>query len=371
MPEALPRAARPFVDFAGLLRSHGFAVGAEQTATFIEAVGLLGPRNMADIYRSATATLSPPHERREEFDALFRFHFHGHSLAAEAPADETDEEIRVQEERGGAIEPPDLGEQNLTGEQAARAEVLGARSFAPAGEAEALRRLRRHGRDALPQRISRRRAPSKRGNAWNMRRSMREAVKRDGEVLTLPTLRRKLRQRRVLLLIDVSGSMKDFTEGNLRFAHALARVADRFEAFTIGTRLTRLTRAMRLANRDQALEAAAGTVSDWDGGTRIGDALQAFLAIPRFASFARGALVIVVSDGLERGDHSAMTDAVHTLSRLAWRVVWLTPLAGDPGFVPRTAALQSIVPMVDDISDGSSVERLCGQILKLRGERAA
>jgi uncharacterized protein len=96
----------------------------------------------------------------------------------------------------------------------------------------------------------------------------------------------------------------------LRFAHAMARVSDRIEIFTVGTRLTRVTRAMRLINRDQALEAAAGAVADWDGGTRIGDALHAFLSVPRFASFARGALVLIVSDGLERGDHTTMTKAV-------------------------------------------------------------
>jgi uncharacterized protein with von Willebrand factor type A (vWA) domain len=204
-----------------------------------------------------------------------------------------------------------------------------------------------------------------------MRRAMRDAVKRDGEMLSLPKLRRKLGQRRILLLIDVSGSMKAETDGSLRFAHALARVSERIEIFTVGTRLTRVTRAMRLVNRDQALAAAAASVADWDGGTRIGDALHAFLSVPRFASFARGGLVLIVSDGLERGDHGAMTQAVETLSRLAWRIVWLTPLAADAGFAPRTAAMQSIVPFVDSIGDGSSLERLCQAVLSLKGSQAA
>ena len=200
---------------------------------------------------------------------------------------------------------------------------------------------------------------------------MRDAVKRDGEILSLPKLRRNVSQRRILLAIDVSGSMKAHTDDSLRFAHALARVSDRIEVFTVGTRLTRVTRAMRLVNRDQALSAAAATVADWDGGTRIGDALQAFLSVPRFASFARGSLVLIVSDGLERGDHAAMTQAVQTLSRLAWRILWLTPLAADAGFAPRTAAMQSILPYVDAIGDGSSLERLCHSVLSLKGDRAA
>ena len=133
----------------------------------------------------------------------------------------------------------------------------------------------------------------------------------------------------MLLLIDVSGSMKARTEDNLRLAHALTQARRRVEVFTFGTRLTRVTRPMRLKRREQALAAAAQMVSDWDGGTRIGDALKAFLAVPRFAGYARGAVVLIVSDGLERGDPAAMRDAVAKLSRRAWRLSWLTPLAAD------------------------------------------
>ena len=149
------------------------------------------------------------------------------------------------------------------------------------------------------------------GDAFDLRRTLREAVRNDGEVMRLPRLKRRLRQRRVLLLIDVSGSMKERTEAHLRFAHALAHAVERIEVFTFGTRLTRVTRALRLKNRDAGAGARPRRiVSDWDGGTRIGDALQAFLAVPRFAGYARGALVLILSDGLERGDPAAMRDAV-------------------------------------------------------------
>ena len=189
--------------------------------------------------------------------------------------------------------------------------------------------------------------------------------------MRLPRLRRRTRQRRVLLLIDVSGSMKERTEAHLRFAHALARAVERIEMFTIGTRLTRVSQALRLKNRDQALAAAATIVADWDGGTRIGDALQAFLAVPRFAGYARGALVLIVSDGLERGDHRAMTEAVARLSALAWRLSWLTPLAADPRYRPETDALKSILPLIDELADGSSTERLCAHVLQLAKVRTA
>jgi uncharacterized protein len=127
---------------------------------------------------------------------------------------------------------------------------------------------------------------------------------------------------------------------------------------------------LRLRNVDQALSAAANAVSDFDGGTRIGEALQAFLAVPRFAGFARGSVTIVLSDGLERGDPDAMIDAVHKLSRRSWKLSWLTPLAANPGYRPQTRGLSAVLPFLDDLSDGSSVEALCQHVLML-ARRAA
>ena len=161
---------------------------------------------------------------------------------------------------------------------------------------------------------------ARRGPFADLRRTLRDSVRNDGEVLRLGQLKRRLRPRKMLLLIDVSGSMKARTEENMKLAHALLQAVHNVEVFTFGTRLTRVTRPLRLKRREQALTAAAHLVSDWDGGTRIGDALQAFLAVPRFGGYARGAAVIIISDGLERGDVSALRDAVAKLSRRAWRV---------------------------------------------------
>ncbi len=153
--------------------------------------------------------------------------------------------------------------------------------------------------------------------------------------MQLPRLRRRTALRPVLLLIDVSGSMKTRTDAHLRLAHRLAQVLPRIEIFTLGTRLTRITRALRLKQENQALAASGAMVADWDGGTRIGAALRAFLAVPRFAGFARGAWALVLSDGLERGEPEIMVEAVRRLARLAWRLDWLSPLAGDPDFRPH------------------------------------
>ena len=365
----LPRAAWPFVEFSTLLRANGFSVSPDQTQGFIQAVGLLGPRSIGDIHRAALAMLAPVPERREEFDALFRLLFLGQSIAAGAAADD-EEELQAFDEREGEMEPPEADEINESGDQATGTETLSLRQFAGLDDNEALRRFRRQAPSRLPRRTTFRRAAKKTGDRWNMRKLLRDAVKRDGEVMRLPKLARKTRQRRILLLIDVSGSIKQHTDTYLRFAHTLAAVSDHIEIFTLGTRLTRVTRALRHRNRDQALAVAATLVADWDGGTRLGDALAAFLSVPRFAGFARGALVVVLSDGLERGDPAVMTEAVERLSRRSWRIVWLTPLAGDVDYVPQTAALTSILSFLDRLGNGASTERLCGELIGI-ARRAA
>jgi uncharacterized protein len=126
-----------------------------------------------------------------------------------------------------------------------------------------------------------------------------------------------------------------------------------------------------LRNREQALATAARLVADWDGGTRIGEALSAFLSIPRFSALARGAVLVVLSDGLERGDPTAMGDAVARFSRIAWRTVWLTPLAADPAFEARTAGLMAARPHLDELGDGGSLDSICAHVLDLARERAA
>jgi uncharacterized protein with von Willebrand factor type A (vWA) domain len=360
----LPRAAQPFVGFPALLRANGFAVAPEQTTTFLEAVGLLGPRSIADVRRAAHATLAPPPERRADFDLLFDFHFLGEAAPQIEGVSERDDEVQVRDEGRGEREPLFSDEVNETGQAATVAEALSAQRLSAEGDREALRRFARAAPDRLPRRRGYRRVRSRSGANFDLRRSLREAVRNDGEVLRLPRLKRKLRQRGVLLLIDVSGSMKGRTEPHLRFAHALVHAVERAEVFTFGTRLTRVTRALRLKNRDQALAAASMMVSDWDGGTRIGDALQAYLAVPRFAGYARGALTLVLSDGLERGDPAAMRDAVARLSRRSWRLIWLSPLAAGPSFRPDTEGLKAILPFIDELADGSSVEAVCRHVLR-------
>jgi uncharacterized protein with von Willebrand factor type A (vWA) domain len=352
----LPRAARVFVSFVALLRANGFAVAPEQTTAFLAAIELLGPRSLEHIRKAGLATLAPPPERRATYDRLFDLHFRG-SEAIEQADGEDEEVVRLQEEGRGEDEPPLADEANESGLAAATG--------------DALRRLSREAAARLPRRRGHRRRRARRGPFADLRRTLRESVRNDGEVLRLGRLRRRPRPRRILLLIDVSGSMKVRTEENMRLAHALLQAARNVEVFTFGTRLTRVTGALRLKRREQALDAAAHLVSDWDGGTRIGDALQAFLAVPRFGSYARGAAVVVISDGLERGDPAALRDAVAKLSRRAWRVSWLTPLATMGEFQPQTEALIAIRRFVDDLVGGGSSAAVVSHLLSLRTRRAA
>lgn len=359
----LPQAAAPFVAFATVLRDNGFAVAPEQTQNFVAAVGLLGPRRMGDIHRAALATLAPPPERRDEFDALYRLVFLGQSLAAPTAEGDEEEELRAYDDSDGSMEPPEVDEEREVGGEATSTERLTARMFTARQEEEALATFRRRAPERLPRRRSRRLVSRHSGRRPDIRRALREAVKRDGEVLRLPVFDRKLRQRRILLLIDISGSMKELTDGHLRFAHALAQSSDRLEAFTLGTRLTRITRALKHRSRTRSLDRAGMLVADWDGGTRLGDALGAFLAVPRFVGLARDSLTIVLSDGLERGEATALTAAMERLSRLAWSVLWLTPLATDEDFVPQTEALIAITPFVDRFAGAADLGRVCDAVL--------
>jgi len=360
----LPQATRPFVDFAVLLRGHGFPVAPDQTIGFIEAAGLLGPRDMTDIRRAAIAMLAIPREREAEFDALFRAFFLGQAVSAPVAGDDEDA-VEAYEPDGGTSEVEEGEELSEIGVQATTAERLAARTLSPQDPDRVLDRFRRLAPRRLPRRRSYRHAPTSRRGVLDLRRTLREAARRDGDPVILKQRRRKTRQRRIALLIDISGSMKERTDDRLRFAHALVQAGDHVEVFTLGTRLTRITSELRALDRARALARVSGLVADFDGGTRIGEALQTFLAVPRYAGFARGAVVLVLSDGLERGGPEAMIDATRRLARHAWRLDWLSPLAGDPGYRPETAALATVLPAVDALADGADLAAICDHVLAL------
>lgn len=350
-------ALAPFLAFAPALRGAGFAAAPEQTASFLAAVGLLGPRTIHDIRRAARAVYGPGPDRAALFEQVFDAIFLGRAL--EAPGEGGETELPPALDSAGLDLIPQPDDHDPSGQDATAAERLFQRRLdAGAGGAAFARALPA----ALPKRRSRRLRPAP-GNRPDPARAFRQMLRRDGEITRLPARARRMRQRRVLFLIDVSGSMKAQTEGALRLAHQLMRGAERAQVFTLGTRLTRVSRALRLRDPGQALAQAAGLVADWDGGTRLGEALGVFLSVPRFASFARGALVIVLSDGLERGGPEALTAAMARMRGLARHILWLTPLAADPAYRPETAALRAVLPYLDALADGSHPEAVARNIL--------
>ena len=190
-------------------------------------------------------------------------------------------------------------------------------------------------------------------------RTVRQMLRDGGEPGALRYRRRRDRPRRLVLLLDVSGSMAPYADALLRFGHAAVRVAPSgTEVFTFGTRLTRVTRQLRLRDPEAALRSAASAVPDWSGGTRIGEALRAFLDLWGQRGTARGAVVVLASDGWERGDARLLAEQMARLRRLAHRVVWVNPHQGKSGFAPVTGGMLAAFPHVDELVAGHSFDAL-------------
>lgn len=360
----LPRAIQPFIEFPAILRAHGFAIAPDQTISYIHAIGLLGPNDISDIKRAGLAIFAISIERQQEYDALFRAYFLGQTISA--PTSTEDEQgVEAYEENQGQQDVEIELDESEIGAEVSPAESLSHREFSDLSDPETLKLFTRIAKKSLPRRASRRRTPATHGSAFDLRRSLKQAAKRDGEVFELYETKKKTRQRSIVLLIDVSGSMKDQSEHTIRFAHALMQAADTAEVFTFGTRLTRITSALDVKNADQALSNVSALIADFDGGTRIGDALKALLAVPRFAVTMRGAAVQILSDGLERGRPDEMIDAVRRISRTSWRLDWLSPLVADEHYQPKTEALAAVLPYLTSLSDGSNLQVICRHMVSL------
>lgn len=367
----LPRAAALLIDFTQVLRRHEFSLSHEQVVMFLGAVRLLGPRSIDSIRQAALATLAPPVDRLPEFDALFRTFFFEEGDAVVAARSLPEQDAPVRDKGMQPDEPPEAGDESRSGKAATPKEMLNLRQFETHDEDAAITRLNKEASRTLPRRRSFRKVASKDGEGLDLRRSLRRIVEHDGDVISLMRSRRKTTLRPIVLLIDISGSMKAHTADYLLYAHALTTLAGKVETFTFGTRLTRISGALRQRRREIALAQASALVGDWDGGTRIGPALHAFLANPRYAALLRGAVVLVLSDGLERGDPAPMREAVARISRRSFHLAWLTPLAADPRFRPETAALKGILEHLDRLGSGGSIASLVDHTLEHRPEKCA
>jgi uncharacterized protein with von Willebrand factor type A (vWA) domain len=354
--------------FHDALQAAGLSLTPNRRADFSRAMMLAPLRNRDSLYWVARVTLVASAEQMDVFDAVFNAWFGTgvlpEAIAAEDESDESEAENR--HASGEAAMPVEVGEGEGTGSAASHHELLHRRTLdrVSQDERELWLWTRRAAEMCLPIMRGRRRAPGRIGTI-DVREVLRDTLRNDGEIVTLAFRRRPDRQRRVLVLIDVSGSLKANSPANLRFAHALVHGAERAEVFTFGTRLTRITSILRHAEVDEALARLSSHIFDFDGGTRIGVAFDEFLANSRFLALARGALIIIISDGLERGDPALMAAATRRISRLGHRLVWLTPLLSDRTYRPVTRGMRSILDDLDYLGDGSSGEALLAAIREL------
>lgn len=203
-----------------------------------------------------------------------------------------------------------------------------------------------------------------------MRRVARAAMRSQGAPPELLWRRRRRKARPLVLILDVSGSMADYSRALLQFAYSTRQAAAKVEVFCFGTRLTRVTKALERRRVDDALDEAARAVFDWEGGTRIGGAVDAFVKGWGRKGMSRGAVVVICSDGLDRGDPALLARAMEQLSRVSHKIVWLNPHKGaDRDFIPSTLGMMVAAPHVDLLMSGhdlASLEELAERLPELR-----
>ncbi|HET7303938.1 MAG TPA: VWA domain-containing protein [Segeticoccus sp.] len=359
-PEELTAAAgtdRLLVAFAGALRAAGMPVTPARTQSFLAAVAALGAGTPEAIYWAAHATLCAG---PDDVATLERVH---HAWFAPADTEPGQQEPRrsvvvrrAALEDGEGWERPG-GSPLAVAALASDVERLRHRDVATLGPEERaeLARLLAALHPRAPLRLRPRTAPARRGTV-DARATLRAQLRHVGEPSRLRHRRRTRRPRRVVLLVDVSGSMAPYADTLLRVAHVVtAQLGSAVEVFTVGTRLTRVTDAMRLRDPARAVNRAGQTVPDWSGGTRLGETLKVFCDRWGQRGTARGAVVVLASDGWERGDTALLGEQVQRLARLAHRLVWVNPHAGKAGYQPVQAGMMAALPFVDDFLAGHSL----------------
>ncbi|MGZ4626205.1 MAG: vWA domain-containing protein [Kineosporiaceae bacterium] len=346
--------------FARALRAAGLPVTADRTHAFVRACALAGAGRPARVYWAGRATLCSDPEQTPRYDQVFEEWFGG-SLPGRPRGRPRAVAVRTPlpvDERSGEQSGSD-GERHsdVVRARASAMDVLRHRDVAylDAAERALLAQMFAKLRPAPPRRRAVRRAPHHSGEV-DARRTLREELRRGGEPGRIRYRRPSMRPRRVVLVIDVSGSMALYADALLRLAHVWVRGAPRTtEVFTVGTRLTRITTALRGRDPEVALREAGEQVPDWSGGTLLGEVLKAFLDRWGARGTARGAVVVLFSDGWERGTPGLLADQMARLHRLAHRVVWVNPHRGKAGYRPVQGGIVAALPYVDDFVAGHSL----------------
>jgi uncharacterized protein len=373
----------PLVAFGRELRARGLPVGTGRILTFVRAIAALGLTDRRSLYWAGRISMVARREDLAAYDAAFEDWYRSlrpqgdlmieldlPSLAAPEASTWTDEadgagvrgSTTAVEWRplGEDDEVPEPGEEAAIRIVASAVEVLRSKSFVDltGEEREAVGRLIRALAVSLPDERMRRTRPAPAGPRFDVRRTLRRSLRTHGEPFDRAWRGRRVRRRPLVLILDVSGSMSPYARALVQFGFAAMAAGRRVEVFCFGTRLTRVTRALAGSDPDEALSRAAADVVDWDGGTRIGDSLQRFLDEYGHGGLARGAVVVVCSDGLEVGDPELLSEQMARLARLAHRVVWLNPLKEDPAYEPLARGMRAALPHVDHFASGHSLASL-------------
>jgi hypothetical protein len=350
--------------FARALRAAGVNADRARLTTALAALDQIDLGRADDVYWATRVSLCSEPDDLPRFDALFDMWFRGSRPALPPSGRDVSrkQELRPVATLDRSVATDEAGddEDEVLRTAASEIEILRHRDLAglTGDEREEIHRLIALLAPRVAKRRTLRRSP--RGDdRVDVRRTVRRLLRDGGEPGELRYTGRRRKPRRLVLLLDVSGSMAPYADALLRFGHAAVRAAPATtEVFTLGTRLTRITRQLRLRDPDLALASAGNAIPDWSGGTRLGEALRAFLDLWGQRGTARRSVVVVASDGWERGDAQLLGEQMQRLARLAHRVVWVNPHRGKSGFAPITGGMVAALPHVDELIAGHSLGSL-------------
>lgn len=366
------------VEFGDELRDAGIAVGTGDAMTYVQAVSLLNPADLGDVYWAGRGTLVSRRDLIPTYDRVFRKFFLDVETQGES---ELKAMMRATTSTAATLEvptpDPGEGQENIEeeaqlGYMASGAQVWRNKAFAACTDQElaTIRRIVSDIKLTPPLRRTRRTITAKNGPRLDPRRMARETMRSHGDPTRLFRQKRRLRIRPLVFILDVSGSMSDYSRNLLQFAYSARRAADKVEVFCFGTRLTRITRSLDRRKPDDAINLAATAVFDWDGGTRIGQSVDQFIKRWGRRGLSRGSIVVICSDGLDRGDPALLESAMEKLSRLCYRIVWMNPHKGDvKDFRPNSLGMMVADPFIDEIFSGhnlASLEQFAEKLRELR-----
>jgi len=342
--------------FARALRAAGVNVTADRERTYLAAVAAVGLDDQLGTYHAGRATLCASPADLERYDHVYAAWFGGQRAGTKdrPPLQRLVSQAglsQAEQDAGQGVDDPDT-----VAAQASPTEVLRRRDVATLDrrDREELQRLFAALDPRAPLRRAHRHTRSRRGEV-DARATLRATLRRMGEPGEVRWRRRTTRSRRVVLLVDVSGSMSAYADALIRLAHAYCAAGVPTEVFTLGTRLTHVTRPLHQRDPDRAIVAAGQAIPDWSGGTRLAEGVKVFLDRWGRRGMARGAVVVVFSDGWERDEPEALGEQVRRLRAVAHRVVWVNPHRGRPGYEPVQGGIMAVLPHVDDFVAGHSM----------------